>query len=36
MYNKFNEALKSMKEDGFMTDLYNKYFGIDISKPSAK
>lgn len=32
LFNKFNEALKSMKEDGFMTELYNKYFGMDISE----
>ena len=31
LYNKFNEALKSMQEDGFMSELYNKYFGMDIS-----
>ena len=36
LYNKFNEALKSMKEDGFLAELYNKYFGIDISQPSSK
>ena len=32
LYNKFNEALKSMKEDGFLTNLYNEYFGMDISE----
>ena len=32
LYNKFNEALKSMKEDGFLSNLYNEYFGMDISK----
>ena len=32
LYNKFNDALKSMKEDGFLSDLYNEYFGMDISK----
>ena len=32
LYNKFNEALKSMKEDGFMSKLYDEYFGVDISK----
>ena len=36
LYNKFNEAIKSMKEDGFLADLYNKYLGIDISKPSTE
>ena len=34
LYNKFNEALKSMKEDGFLSNLYNEYFGRDISKSS--
>lgn len=29
----FNKAIKDMMEDGFMTDLYMDYFGIDISKP---
>lgn len=32
LFNKFNEALKSMKEDGFMSNLYNEYFGMDISE----
>ena len=26
------ESLKSMKEDGFLTNLYNEYFGMDISE----
>ena len=29
---KFNQALKDMKEDGFMTDLYMKYLDLDVSK----
>lgn len=29
----FNQALKDMKEDGFMTELYLKYLDSDVSKP---
>lgn len=29
----FNGALREMKEDGFMSDLFIKYFDLDISKP---
>lgn len=29
----FDEALVEMKEDGFMTELYLKYIGVDVSKP---
>lgn len=29
----FNKALREMKEDGFMSDLFIKYFDLDISKP---
>lgn len=29
----FNSALREMKEDGFMSDLFLKYFSLDISKP---
>lgn len=29
----FNKALESMKEDGFLSDLYMKYFDVDISTP---
>ena len=36
LYNKFNEAIKSMKEDGFLTNLYNEYFGMDISKSAVE
>ena len=28
----FNQALQSMKDDGFLSELYLKYFGVDISK----
>lgn len=29
----FDQALVDMKADGFMTDLYLKYIGVDVSKP---
>ena len=29
----FNKALKDMKEDGFMTNLYLEYLDMDVSKP---
>ena len=36
LYDKFNEALKSMIDDGFIANLYKEYFGVDISKSTLK
>ena len=32
---KFNNAIKSMKEDGTLKKIYMEYFGIDLSQPGA-
>lgn len=29
----FNQHIKDMKEDGFLSELYMEYLGLDVSKP---